>query len=309
MIGDNSATFFPVDGEFPVRQRDQGPSRIHDRSRCARSVESAQAISEKLDEGGLQVPPPPASVAEWPLVGERVHKTWTDASKNLPAMLKKFAPQIKEAGKWVLGMAAGAGAGLLQFVFAIVIAAVLLANGPAMRAFFDRLAIRLVGEQGRDFADLAGATVRSVAQGVLGVAIMQALAAGIGMLAIGVPAAGVWALVVLVLAVIQLPPILILGPVMIWAFSALDTVPSVLFAIWAVIVSGSDAFLKPLFLGRGLNIPMLVILVGALGGMMLSGIIGLFVGAVVLALSYRLFMAWLVASGTADAAGSEGETG
>lgn len=265
------------------------------------TVEAVHGVSEQVEDGVFAVPPPPASVAEWPLVGERVHKVWSGASTNLESTLKQFAPEIKAAGKWVLEKAAGAGGGLLQFVFAIIIAAVFLANSRAIHAFFDRLAMRLAGEQGRGFADLAGATVRSVAQGVLGVAIIQALAAGVGMLAIGVPAAGVWALVVLVLAVIQLPPILILGPVMVWAFSALDTAPAVLFAIWGVLVSGSDAVLKPLFLGRGMDIPMLVILVGALGGMMLSGIIGLFVGAVVLALSYRLFIAWLEPA-TADTA-------
>jgi predicted PurR-regulated permease PerM len=111
----------------------------------------------------------------------------------------------------------------------------------------------------------------------------------------GVPGAGLWALLVLLLAVMQLPPILVLGPVMVYVFSVADTVPAVLFIIWGVLVSASDAFLKPIFLGRGLDIPMLVILIGALGGMMVSGIIGLFIGAVVLALTYRLFMAWLEA--------------
>jgi len=113
-----------------------------------------------------------------------------------------------------------------------------------------------------------------------------------------VPGAGLWALLVLLLAVMQLPPIIILGPVAAWVFSVADTLPAVLFLGWAIIVSASDAFLKPLFLGRGMDIPMLVILIGAIGGMIGSGIIGLFVGAVVLALSYRLFIAWLTQDAT-----------
>ena len=129
--------------------------------------------------------------------------------------------------------------------------------------------------------------MRSVAQGVLCVAFIQAILAGIGLLVMDVPGAGLWALLVLIVAVIQLPPI------MIYVFSVADTLPAVIFTIWGILVSGSDAFLKPLLLGRGLDIPMLVILIGAFGGMMLYGIIGLFIGAVVLAIGYKLFVAWL----------------
>lgn len=133
------------------------------------------------------------------------------------------------------------------------------------------------------------------------VAVIQAILAGVGMLVVGVPGAGLWALLVLVLAVVQLPPLLILGPVMVYVFASVETVPAVLFALWGILVSVSDAFLKPLLLGRGVDIPMLVILIGAIGGMMSSGIIGLFVGAVILALGYKLFMAWLTQDVDADA--------
>ena len=257
------------------------------------TVTSAQSLSEDLEEGTLEIPPPPASVAEWPLVGQKLFRIWQGASTNLSATVKQYGPEIKKSGKWVLSAAAGAGASLLQFLIAILIAAAFMANAEAIANFLQRLAVRLAGEQGRDFVELAGATVRSVTQGVLGVAVIQSLLSGIGMLVMGVPAAGLLALVVLLLAVMQLPPILVLGPAMVYVFSVADTVPAVLFAIFAVLVSASDAFLKPLFLGRGMDIPMLVILIGAIGGMMTSGIIGLFVGAVVLALSYRLFIAWL----------------
>ena len=152
----------------------------------------------------------------------------------------------------------------------------------------------LIGEQGKDFTQLAGATIRSVVQGVLGVAIIQALISGLGMLIFDIPAAGLWAIIVLFLAVIQLPPILILGPVAAYAFTIMDTTPAVIFLIFCIIVSGSDAFLKPLFLGRGVDVPMLAILLGAIGGMMLGGIIGLFVGAVILALAYKVYQALVV---------------
>jgi predicted PurR-regulated permease PerM len=270
----------------------------------ANSTASAvQTLSVKIEEETLQVPPPPAAVAEWPLVGEKLHNVWNSASNNLAGTVKKYAPQIKQTGKWLLGAAAGAGAGVLQFVIAILIAAAFMANAEPIQRFFQLLTVRLAGEQGRDFAELASATTRSVAQGVLGVAFIQALLSGIGMLVVGVPGAGLWALLVLLLAVIQLPPLLILGPVAAYVFSVADTLPAVLFLIWALLVSASDAVLKPMFLGRGLDIPMLVILIGALGGMMMSGIIGLFVGAIIMALSYRLFMVWL----TEDFGGGESE--
>ena len=107
------------------------------------------------------------------------------------------------------------------------------------------------------------------------------------------PAAGLWAFAVLVLAIIQLPPILVLGPIAFWVFSVADTVPATIFLIYAIVVSGSDAVLKPMLLGRGVETPMLVILIGAIGGAMASGIIGLFIGAVVLALGYELLVAWM----------------
>jgi predicted PurR-regulated permease PerM len=155
------------------------------------------------------------------------------------------------------------------------------------------LASRLTGERGEEFAMLATKTVRSVAQGVLGVALIQCLLAGVGLLAAGVPGAGLWALLVLLLAIVQLPPILILAPIIVYVFSVSSTTVAVIFMIWSIAVSMSDAFLKPLLLGRGVQVPMLIILVGAIGGMIHSGIIGLFVGAVVLALGYELFKAWL----------------
>jgi predicted PurR-regulated permease PerM len=140
---------------------------------------------------------------------------------------------------------------------------------------------------------MAGATIRSVAQGVLGVAVIQSILAGIGLLVAGVPYAGIWTLLVLLLAILQLSSILVLGPIIIYVFSVEATLPAVLFMIWSLMVGFSDSILTPLLLGRGMNIPMLVILLGAIGGMIFSGLVGLFVGAVVLAVGYRLFTTWL----------------
>jgi predicted PurR-regulated permease PerM len=155
------------------------------------------------------------------------------------------------------------------------------------------LAARLTGGRGEELVNLSKVTVRSVVQGVIGVAVIQSVASAIGLVIAGVPAAAFWALVVLLIAIIQLPPILALLPAIIYMFSVESTMAASIFLVWCLLVSGSDAFLKPVLLSRGSHIPMLVILLGALGGMAMSGIVGLFVGAVVLSLTYELMMVWL----------------
>lgn len=257
------------------------------------AAETTQMLSAYLQEGRLIVPPPPPGVEKWPVVGKEVAAFWSGASENLGATLTTIAPHLKEAAKWLLSTAAGAGIGVVQFVIAIIIAGVFLAHAMGIRAFLASLATRLTGTRGEEYAVLAGKTVRSVAQGVLGVALIQTLLAAVGLLAVDVPGAGLWALIVLLLAVVQLPPLLILGPIIVYVFYTSSPTVAIIFMIWSIFAGSSDAFLKPLLLGRGVEVPMLIILIGAIGGMIHSGIIGLFVGAVVLALGYELFKAWL----------------
>ena len=256
-------------------------------------IKTAQEYSAQLDAGTLSVPPPSDSVRSWPVIGEPLYKFWSLASNNLGAALSKITPQLKKFGMPVLSAAAGAGVGILKFVVSIIIAGVLLANdaggGQAARA----IATRLAGERGTMSVELAVATVRSVTLGILGVALIQTLLASLGFLLVGVPGAGLWALLVLILAVVQLPTILVLGPIIVYVFSTSSTVIAVVFAIWSILVGISDAFLKPLLMGRGVDVPMLVIFIGAIGGFMTSGIIGLFVGAIIFSLGYKLFILWL----------------
>jgi predicted PurR-regulated permease PerM len=256
-------------------------------------IDTAKEYSAHLEAGTLTVPPPSESVKAWPIIGEPFYKFWSLASNNLGAALSKMTPQLKKFGIPLLSAAAGAGVGILKFVVSIIIAGVLLANaaggGQAARA----IAVRLAGERGTRIVEQAGATVRSVALGILGVALIQAFLASLGFLVVGLPGAGLWALLVLILAVVQLPTILILGPIVVYVLSTGSTVTSVVFAIYSILVGISDAFLKPLLMGRGVDVPMLVIFIGAIGGFILSGIIGLFVGAIIFALGYKLFLAWL----------------
>ncbi len=256
-------------------------------------IDVAQEYSARINEGTLSVPPPSESVRSWPAIGEPLYEFWSLASNNLESALSKINPQLKKLVIPLLSAAAGAGVGILKFVISIIIAGVLLANaaggGQAARA----LATRLTGERGTKVIELSAATVRSVALGILGVALIQMVLASIGLLAVGVPGAGFWALLVLILAVVQLPPLFVLVPIIIYVFSTSSTVIAVVFAIWSILVGISDAFLKPLLMGRGVDVPMLVVFIGAIGGFMTSGIIGLFVGAVVLTLGYKLFILWL----------------
>ena len=258
------------------------------------AIDNSQKLAEQMKEGTLSIPPPSDQVRSWPLVGEKLHSAWSLASRNLGAAISKYKEQFTEFAKWVLAAAAGAGAVLLQFIVSIIIAGMLLVSAKSGTDAVEKVSARLVGEEGgRKLAAMAGATIRSVAQGVLGVAVIQAVLAGIGLLVIGVPYAGIWTLLVLLLAIIQLPTIIILGPIIVYVFTITTPVLAVIFMIWSLLVGMSDSLLKPLLLGRGLDIPMLVILLGAIGGMIVSGIIGLFVGAVVLAVGYKLFLTWL----------------
>lgn len=257
-------------------------------------IDTSGMISERYAEGSLEIPPPNDSVKQWPLIGEKTHALWLQASENLEATLVKYEAETKKVGKTIIAGAAGAAGTILQFVLSIIISGILLANAEAAYKLTIKIFNRLTTVvTGKEYADLAKATIRSVAQGVLGVAMIQAAFSALGMMLMDVPAWGLWTMVVLVLAIAQLPPIFVLGFVSAYVFSVAETTPAVIFLIYCLLISASDGFLKPLFLGRGMATPMLVILLGAIGGMMLSGIIGLFVGAIILALGYELFMKWL----------------
>jgi predicted PurR-regulated permease PerM len=256
-------------------------------------VEGAAKLGHEISSGEFHLPPPTESVREWPVIGEKTYKLWSDASENLASFLKQYPHQLSVVGKKLLGSAAGVGTTLLQFIISTLIAAVLLLNAESAGESMKKLARRLVGQQGDEFLDMSTSTIRSVAVGVIGIAFIQALLGGIGMLFAGVPAAGLLAVIILVLAIAQLPPIVLLGPVAFYVFSVESTTVAVIFLIWSILVSSSDMVLKPLLLGRGVDVPMLVILLGAIGGMITSGIVGLFIGAVILALGYKLLGAWI----------------
>lgn len=251
-------------------------------------------IATELEDGTAQIPPPKDSVAEWPVIGERVHEVWSAAATNLEATLNRFEPQLKSASQAALAFAGHSVGTVFLFIFSVIIAGVLLTTASGSYTVAKNISTSLVGVgRGESLTVLAVGTIRSVAKGVLGVALIQTIFAAVGLLVAGVPAAGLWAGAVLVLAIVQLPPLIVLGPIAIWYFSVAEPVPATVFLVYALIVSASDAFLKPLLLGRGVETPMLVILIGAIGGAITQGIVGLFIGAVILALGYELLKVWM----------------
>jgi predicted PurR-regulated permease PerM len=256
-------------------------------------VDGAKVLSTKLSSGRLPIPPPPESVGHWPLIGDQLREFWSLASYNIEAALKEIQPEVKMIGKWLLSAAAGAGYGILEFVVAIIIAAFFMVHAGSGRFVAHGIATRLAGSRGIEFANLAESTVRSVARGILGVALIQSLLAGLGFLVAGIPGAGLWALLCLLLGVIQVGILVVLIPMVIYMFNTADTISAILFLIWCVPVGLLDNILKPILLGRGVKVPMVIIFIGAIGGFLSSGIIGLFIGSVVLTLGFGLFMAWL----------------
>lgn len=257
------------------------------------SFNTVQNLTNQTRAGLVHIPPPPPEVAEWPLVGSYVHEIWGLAQTNLSETLKLFAPQIKSGLKILFNYVGGGLAGILMAIISTCIAGLLLSRAEKSSLTAEKVISRLAGERGPELAELAITTIRGVMLGVVGVALIQALLAAVGMVAIDVPAAGVWVVLVLLVAVCQLPAILVLGPVAAYVFTYAETTPAVIFLVWSILVGSSDNILKPLLMGRGAKIPMLVIFVGSLGGLMHSGIIGLFVGAVILAIMYVLLVAWL----------------
>jgi predicted PurR-regulated permease PerM len=257
----------------------------------------------------LTVPQPSPSVAEWPLVGKKIHDTWSAAADNLPAFLDEMQPQLSELSKKALAVAASTAGAVLQFLASLIVAGIMMAYGASGSRAMSDIFCRLSGAaRGARLHTLVTATVRSVATGVVGVAFIQALLLGIGFILADIPAAGVLALIVLVVGIAQLPALLISLPAIgyMWSTGDGSTVTLIALTVYLLLAGAADNVLKPLLLGRGVDVPMPVILLGALGGMVSGGIIGLFIGAVVLAVGYQIFMDW-VAEGEPNAASAPAE--
>jgi len=256
------------------------------------SVERAMDIARS---GQIQIPLPPDSVASIPFVGQRIHDFWQLAATDFGSLAEKLAPQIKIVAVALLGTARGVGVGLLIFVAALMVAGIFMAYGELGTRSAIQIASRLSGpDRGPRITVLCTATIRAVAQGVVGIAFIQMLLIGIAFVFKGVPGAGLLALVILLLGICQLPATLITVPVIIYVFATEGvSLVNIIFAVYVFVAGLADNVLKPLLLGRGVDVPMPVVLIGALGGMVTGGVIGLFIGPVALAVGYQLFWQWV----------------
>jgi len=268
-------------------------------------TESVQGAIAVVKEGKLHLPAPPDAVAQWPLIGKPLHAFWAQAASDITSVLQQVAPHVKDTALGLLGKLAGAGLGLLAFIGSLIIAGIIMAYGQSGHRSAQRISARVVDPSRSDMlVHLCTATIRAVAQGVIGIAFIQMLLVGAGFIVKGVPGAGLLALGVLIIGIMQLPATLIILPVIVYVFFAEGaTLGAIVFAIYVFIAGLADNVLKPLLLGRGVDVPMPVVLIGALGGMVSGGIIGLFIGPVLLAVGYKLFWQW-VDTPAVDATGS-----
>jgi predicted PurR-regulated permease PerM len=258
-------------------------------------VDSIGNGMEMAKSGSIRIPSPAPSVANWPLVGGKVYAFWLQASTDLTGLIQKVTPQLKGVGAALLETATSVGSGLLIFIFALIISGIFMAFGEECRNGAVRIASRIFGvDAGPRITELCSATIRAVAQGVVGIAFIQMLLVGVAFVVKGIPGAGLLALAVLLLGIMQLPATLITIPIIIYVFATEGfTVAGTVFAVYVFVAGLADNVLKPLLLGRGVDVPMPVVLIGALGGMVTGGVIGLFIGPVVLAVGYQLFWRWV----------------
>jgi predicted PurR-regulated permease PerM len=255
--------------------------------------DSVRVIFERLDFSTLAIPPPSKSLKEWPLIGDAIYQFWDLASTNFQAALAKISPQLKSLGSRLLRSGANTGIGLAKFLAAIVVAGFLFVPAPSLVDAFKKFAHRLNSTRGEEFVIQAGTTIRAVSRGVIGISVLQALLAGIGLTIAGIPQASLITFGVLICGIIQIGPSIILIPVIIWSWTVMETTSAVLFTAYMVPVNLIDNFLRPIIMGRGLRTPILVILIGVIGGTLAYGIIGLFLGPIVLAVIWELLVAWI----------------
>ena len=256
-------------------------------------IDGVVSLRDIYKSGQFIIPAPDERVKDWPAIAKPVADFWTLASQNLQAAVLQFKPEIQKGLGFVLSFLGSAGVGILQMLASIIIAGLLLSFSDqgvdAARSIF----VKLDGVKGLYYTNLCGLTIRNTVKGILGVATAQAFLAGAGYFLAGVPAAGLWTIFSLILAIMQVGVGLVLIPAVIYVFYSGTTLTAWLFLGWAIVVMLSDNVLKPILLGRGAPVPMLVVFLGSIGGFIANGFLGLFLGPVVLSLGYTLYLDWV----------------
>jgi len=255
-------------------------------------IDGLRSLSSAIENETSPIPPPPESTASWPSITKPIVDIWQLASDNLRALAVNYKDQVTAAGKFILSLVASISLGFLESILAVIIAGIFLVYADEGGGLLKKVFIKLSGPRGAKLAELSELTIRNVVKGVLGVAVLQAMMAGVGFFVAGVPAAGLWTFFCLIFAIIQVGVGPVVVPVIVYLFATADAVTATVFLIWGIIVMISDNILKPLLLGRGAPVPMFVVFLGAIGGFIARGFVGLFLGAVVLSLGYELFYTW-----------------
>jgi len=257
------------------------------------AVDGLHHFAAQLSAGTLTIPSPPASVKNWPIIGGQLDGLWERASTNLRSAVREFAPHLKPLAGTMLGLAGDAGVGTLKFLVAVTLTGFLFPAGPRLVVASQRFLSRVVADRSENFLVLAGATIRSVAQGVIGIAVAQGLVIGIILKLADVPRAGLLAFVVMMLGILQIGSAIIVIPVIIWAWLTKSFVAALVITLCLLPASLADNVLKPIVMGRGLTTPALVIFLGVVGGTLAHGIVGLFIGPIILAVAWELLTAWV----------------
>jgi len=256
-------------------------------------VEGVKFLAGNIQGGDLSIPPPTEAVADWPVIGNWLYENWLNLSENMSESLRGFMPQIVAWGEKTLGTLANTGLGVLQFAASIIIAGILLIFFEKGSESGRKVFQKVIGARGDEFLEISLQTMRNVATGVLGVAVIQTSLMGLGLILANVPLAAVWIVLILVMTIAQLPVLLFNIPLIIYLFAFMDPLPAVLWTLYFLVMGMIDNVFKPLLMGKGSDVPMLVIFLGALGGFMAFGFIGLFLGAIVLSLAYKLYLTWV----------------
>ena len=254
--------------------------------------EQLTAAVKSLAENGL--PLPPAWVATLPLVGEKLSMGWTQlATSATSEIITQVAPYAADTGKWALAQVGGFGGMLIQFLLVVVIVAILYSSGETAARMVRRFGRRLAGERGENSIILAGQAIRGVALGVGVTAIVQTVLGGLGLAVAGVPFASLLSAVMLMLCIAQIGPTLVLLPAVGWMYWTGENGWATALLVWSLVVGSLDNILRPMLIKRGADLPLLLIFSGVIGGMLSFGLIGIFVGPVVLAVTYTLLQAWV----------------
>lgn len=254
--------------------------------------EQLAAAGKSFAANGL--PPPPAWVKALPLVGERLASAWAQLdAAGTTGLVTKVTPYAADTGKWVLAQVGGFGGMLIQFLLVVTIAGIFYAAGEDGARLVRRFGRRLAGERGENSIILAGQAIRGVALGVGVTAIVQTVLGGIGLAVAGVPFASLLSAVMLMLCIAQVGPMLVLLPAVGWMYWMGDTGWATALLVWSLVVGSLDNFLRPMLIKRGADLPLLLIFAGVIGGMLSFGLIGIFVGPVVLAVTWTLMLAWI----------------